>query len=558
MTGPLRPARPGVPTGLSRRRVLTRTGLVVAGALGASALGGTLAGCDPSTSGGGPAGEPRPGGTLRIGQLADPRSLDPIIDPARPGIGLLGQTLDGLLNRDRTFTETGPALSGMPEQPDELTYIFPLRTDVSFHDGSPVTPDDVVFTWERLLDPDYGATSGALYQANIESVEAEGDRIVVRLKQPWPIFLSFVTAIHTKVVSKQVVQDAGDEYGNTVWSGSGPFKVDEWLRGDRVTLVNAQGNSPQGPAYLDRIEYRTIPESSARTAALLAGEIDVVYTPGFSDLGQFETDDRFQVIKAPSSTYTSVIINTRRAPFTDPRVRRALSIAIDRQALVDSFFYGYATVGGDLFPPDHWAHDPDLSVPFDPAEARRLLAEAGIDQANPLAFEMLVNNNDRVFMDQATAIQAFYEEVGVRLTLRPTEYSALVSFLVGGLAEWPAEAEMAMTELQPLRGTAYEFTYYLLGADGPFNFNGFNKPGGYQRPDVEQMMAEAAELSDYIETEREQAKPLYSQISQEILADPVELRLNWWDLVNLTSARVQNWVPANADNNLLAQVWLSE
>src|SRR5690606_30255462 len=126
-----------------------------------------------------------------------------------------------------------------------------------------------------------------------------GNNIVIKMKQPWPIFLSFVTAIHTKVVQKSVVEAAGDEYGNSVWSGTGPFKIESWNRGDRVTLVNAQGNSPQGPAYLDRIEYLTIPESSARSAALLAGEIDVVYVPSFSDIPQFEDDERFQVVAAP-------------------------------------------------------------------------------------------------------------------------------------------------------------------------------------------------------------------------------------------------------------------
>ncbi|MGH3683372.1 MAG: ABC transporter substrate-binding protein, partial [Natronosporangium sp.] len=429
--------------------------------------------------------------------------------------------------------------------------------DVTFHDGSPVTVDDAVFTWQRLLDPDSGATSGALYQANIESVTAQDGNLVVRLKQPWPIFLSFVTAIHTKVVRKQVVEAAGDEYGNSVWSGTGPFKIDQWRRGEQVRLVKADNTSPQGTAYLDEIVYRTMPEASSRTAALLAGEIDVVYQPAFSDLAQFEGDDRFQVITAPSSTYTGIVFNTGSPLVNDARVRRALSYAIDRQALVDSFFYGYAAVAGNLFAPDHWAHDPQISVPFDPAAARALLAEVGYDEANPFALTMLVNNNDPIFVDQATAIQAFLQDIGVRLELRPTEYSALVGFMQGGPEAWPAEAPAAMTSLQPLRGTAYEFAYYLLGKDGPFNFNYFNKPEGAQNPELERQMAAAAELSDYIEAEREQARQLYAEISRGLIEDPPELRLNWWDLVNVTSTRVQDWVPANADNNLLAQVWLS-
>lgn len=536
---------------LSRRGFLTGSGLMVASALGVAA-------CAPSASNNN-TGPAQAGGILRIAQLADPKSLDPIIDPARPGIGLLGQTLDGLLNRDRTFREAAPGLAGNPPQnPDPLTYIFSLNTDVKFHDGTPVSTDDVLFTFERLLNPSYKATSGALYQANIASVTAEGNNIVIKLKQPWPIFLSFVTAIHTKVVQKSVVESAGDKYGTSVWSGTGPFKITEWRRGEQVTLANAKGNSPQGSAYLDGIVYRTIPDSTARISALLADEVDVVYLPGFKDMAQFENNDRFKVVKTPSATYTSIIINTRLPQFADPKVRRALSIAIDRNALVKSFFYGYATVAGDLFPPDHWAHDPSITVPFDPAQAKRLLSEAGITDANPLTFEMLVNNNDRVFIEQATAIQGFYKDIGVRMTLRPTEYTALIAFLQGGLAKWPEQAQMAMTELQPLRGTAYEFSYYLMGKNGPFNFNGFNKPGGYQRPDLEQKMLEATAFSDYVEAERAKAKPLYSEISKAILEDPVELRLNWWNLVNVMNSRVQDWVPANSDNNQLAKVWLSK
>lgn len=553
MTGSPLP-RPFHRAAITRRKLLAAAGLVGAGALaGAAGCGGS------SPAGNGATASPRPGGTLRIGQVADPRSLDPIIDPGRPGIGLLGQTMDGLLNRDRTFREIEPGIApGMPDNPDPLTYIFSLRGDVTFHDGSPVTPDDVVFTWQRLLDPDWGATSGGLYQANIESVTADGNDIIIRLKQPWPIFLSFVTSIHTKVVQRSVVEAAGEEFGNTVFSGTGPFRIEQWRRGEQVSLVNADNNSPQGEAYLDGIIYRTIPESSARTAALLADEIDVIYQPAFSDIGQFEGDDRFEVITAPSSTYTGIVFNTGSPLVQDARVRRALSYAIDRQALVDSFFYGYATVATDLFPPDHWAHSADVSVPFDPAEAERLLAEVGYDESNPLTFDMLVNNNDQVFIDQATAIQAFYEQIGVRMNLRPTEYSALVGFMQGGPDAWPEDAPMGMTSLQPLRGTAYEFAYYLLGRDGPFNFNYFNKEGGAQNEQLEEQMAAAAELSDYIEEERAEAKRMYSEISRGLIEDPPELRLNWWDMVNITNSRVQNWVPANADNNLLAQVWLSE
>lgn len=550
---PLAPRRTKAFPELSRRGFLIGSGIAAAGAFGLAGCGGS-----PGGEAGASAGPPRAGGTLRIAQLADPKSLDPIIDPARPGIGLLGQTTDGMLNRDPTFREIVPGLAEMPEQPDPLTLIFPLDTSVRFHDDSPVTVDDVLFTWERLLDPSYNSTSGGLYRANVESVTAEGDNIVIKLKQPWPIVLSFVTSIHTKVVQKKVVQEAGTEYGSTVWSGTGPFKITSWERGDKVTLEKADGNSPQGTPYLDAIEYRTIPDPTARVSALRAGEVDVVYIPSFKDIAQFDEDERFKVVTTPSSTYSSIIINTRRAPFTDPRVRRALSIAIDREALVDSFFYGYAKVAGDLFPPDHWAHDTSLSVPFDPDEARSLLNDAGFSDSNPLSFSILVNSNTEVLLEQATAIQDFYKDVGIELTQIPTEYTALISILQGGLAAWPEEAAMAMTELQPLRGTAYEFSYYLLGAAGPFNFNGFNKPGAYQRPDLEELMLEATAYSDYIEEERELAKPLYAEISKEILEDPVELRLNWWDLVNVMSDKVQDWTPANADNNQLVKVWLSE
>ena len=510
------------------------------GALATSVAGPSLlvAACGSSgDAGGGTAAT-----SLTIGVESDPKSLSEIIDPG-VGIRLLAQTQDGLLNRSRDYKSIVPGIAtALPKHPDDRTYVFTLRDGVVFHDGTPVTADDVVYTFKRLMT-DKTVTFGVLYSTNIEKVTAKDDKTVeFKLKNPWPIFLSLMSGNHAKIVNRKVVERAG--YGTKHWSGTGPFEVTEWIKGNRVTLERARhANSPQGKAKLAKIDVRTILDPQARVAALKSGQIDVLLEPDLKDVQQFKSDSRFNVVETSGALMTLVFFKTSIPPFDKPEVRKAISLAIDREALVDSFFYGHGSAAGDLFPDWHWAHDDGIRVVRDVEQARQLLKRAGFD-GKPLSFTAFVKNSKDV-VDQATAVQAQLEEAGIEMKISPMEYTTQAALLTKGPEEWPSP--VAIAQIEPLRGTAYEFSLYEYGSIGPLNFTDFNKPGGRQRPDVEKLMNRAAALSDVDDEHNAQAKPLWAEVSKLLNDDPPQLRLTFKNRVDITTSDVDDWKAAIFD-----------
>lgn len=518
---------------LTRRSVL-RGGLV----LGALALGpSVLTACGGSSSGG--VSDRR---RLIIAMEGDAQTLNEIIDPGI-GIRILNNTQDGLLNRSIDYREIVPGLADLPERPDDLTYRFILKEGSTFHTGDPVTADDVVFTLNRLMT-DETASFGGLYRDNVATVKAEDERtVVITTKTPYPIFLSLLSGNHTKIVKQDIVER--EDYGVSVWCGTGPFEITEWVKGDHITLKKAaKAHSPQGEAHLDEVVFRVIPDAAARISALRAGQVDAVIQPAYKDLERFQNSADFQLAELEGSDQTLMLFKTSIPPFDQRAVRKALSLAIDRQALVDDFFYGHATAAGDLFPPWHWAHDPDIDQPYDPDAAQDLLAEGGFGPDNPLSFVCMVLQ-DQLFLDQATAIQDQLRQIGVEMEIRPVEYTTLSGLTAKGPEEWLGPA--AMLRITPIRGTAYEFSYYQYAASGPLNRTDLNKPGGVQRPDIEELLVETAAEADWGGARDEATKPAWAEISQLILDDPPQLLLNYWNRVSLITNDVQDWSSAVFD-----------
>lgn len=505
-----------------------------------------------------PATAAKHGGTLVIANRASPKSLVSIIDPGKSGIGILQNTQDGLLNFNESYTSVYPALAkDFPENPDPLTYIFHLREGVTFHDGKEVTSEDVKYTYERLLDESYGATFGAVYRENIDSIETPDKYTVVfHLKQEWPIFLSFVGGNHPKVVEKDLAEKP--EYGKSIWSGTGPFLITEWARGDHETIERYPdywGAGEEGLPYLDKVIFREIPDPSAMYAALESGEVDVVNDPDFKDIRRYDEDPNYNVVVESSSASSLIVFNTTTTPFNDTRVRQAISKGIDRQEIVDTLFYGYADVAGDFFPPFHWAHDASIKAPYDPDAAKALLKEAGYDESNPLEFT-LMSRTEPVYLDQAVLVQDQLSRIGVKVTVLPVEYTTLSGMTAGPASEWAGQA--ALYRITPLRGTAFEFTYYQYGAEGGLNRTYFNQEGGFQDPEFEAKLKEANSYSDYDPAQREKAYPLYQELSRMWLKDSPGLILNWWANADILQPYVKGWVPATGDINTLKQVWLDK
>ena len=501
---------------------------------------------------------PRHGGTLTVINRASPKSLVSIIDPGKSGIWVLNNTMDGLLNRTEDYSSVYPALAkDFPEVPDPLTYIFHLREGVFFHDGKEVTSEDIKYTYDRLLDESYGATFGAVYRAHIDTIETPDKYTVIfHLKQEWPIFLSFVGGNHPKVENKELAELP--EYGKSVWSGTGPFMITEWVQGDHVTIVrnpNYWQAGEENLPYLDEIVFKEIPDPSAMYAAFETHQADVVTDPDFKDIQSYVDNPDYDVIVESSPASSLVVFRTALPPFDNTLLRRAVSKGIDRQEIVDALFFGYAEPAGAFFPSFHWAHDPTIVAEYDPEGAKALLAEAGYDESNPFSF-ILMSRTEPVYLDQAVLIQDQLGRIGVEVEVLPVEYTTLSGMTRGPAEEWAGDA--ALYRITPLRGTAFEFSYYQYGAEGGLNRCFFNKEGGFQNPEFEEKLLHATSFNDYNAAEREIAKPLYGELSHMWLEDAPGIILNWWANADMYHPYVRNWIPAVGDITDLKAVYFAK
>jgi peptide/nickel transport system substrate-binding protein len=509
---------------------------------------------------------PKHGGTLTVIHRVSPKSLVPYIDAGKAGIGILRNTQDGLLNLDAAYTTIYPALAvDFPDHPDPLTYVFHLRKGVLFHSGNEFKCVDAKWAFDLQLDPQYGATYAGEYALFLKSVECTDDyTIVFHLKIDWPLFYYYVAAdmvtISEKAVNTLPDGSINPEYGNTIWSGTGPFMITEWVKGDYVRVVRNPHYWAAGKEnlpYLDEVIFKEIPDPSAMYAALDAGQGDVLDDPDLKDVQGFQTAGKYQVFVEASPASTLIIFNTARAPFDNELLRQAIDKAIDRQEIVDTLFFGFGDVGTDFFPPFHWAHDPSITRDYDPEGAKALLKQAGYDASNPFKFT-LMTRSEPAYSDQAVLIQDQMKRIGVEMEVLPMEYTTLSGMTQGAPSEWSGDA--ALYRITPVSGSAFEFTYSQYGAGGGLNRTYFNKPdqGGFVDQEFETKLKAAILLSDYDPAQRALAFPLYSELSKMWIKDAPGLVLNWWANADIAQPYVRGWVPAVADFYLEKDVWLDK
>ena len=302
----------------------------------------------------------------------------PHLDPTSAAAGAIDQVLYS--NVFEGLTRFGPDGSVNPGlaaswdiSEDGTTYTFNLREGVSFHDGSAFDAADVVFSLDRARAEDSTNAQKALF-AGIESVEAmDATTVKVTLAAPQGNFLFNMAWGDAVIVAEESVADIKS---NPV--GTGAFTFTDWNQGDSITLTRNPDYWGEAAA-LESATFKFISEPTAAFAAMMAEDIDAFYSyPAPENLAQFEADPRFNVLAGNTEGETILAINNKMEPFGDVRVRKAVSMAIDRQAIIDGAMFGYGTPIGTHFAP----HNPDYvdltgNAPFDPAAAKALLAEAG-------------------------------------------------------------------------------------------------------------------------------------------------------------------------------------
>jgi len=505
----------------SRALNLLATGLA-AGAL-------LAAGCrhapDPeSAASGAEPSTPRRGGTVVVGWGAEPNGVNELTVPAsqvthevqfRMFLNLAEEQPDF----ERHPPSFAPSLAESWEwSPDHKTLTFHLRDGVVWSDGVPVTTDDVRWTWTAQRDPDI-AWENADSKSWITDVEAVDPR-TVRFHFSRVYAKQFLDANEGAILPRH----AWEKIPFAQWRKSaewfrqhlvvdGPFTVASWEHQQQVVLKRNDRYYEQGLPRLDRVVLRQLSDQAAGFSQLLSGELDFVAQISPADIPRVKANPRLALIPYWTNLYVTVDWNNDNPLFKDPEVRRALTLAIDRQTIVDTILGPYGRVADSHVISTVWAHDPSLRPwPYDPAEARRILAAKGwkdtdgdgiLDRdGRPFAFELITNAGNQWRTDATVMIQDQLKQVGVRVTPRQVEFNTLIAQTNAG----KYEAAMFGYTMDTSLDLTNNFHSRSIGAEGNLV--------RYRNPEVDRLIETSMAQPDILA-----ARPYLNRIQQIVHRD---------------------------------------
>jgi peptide/nickel transport system substrate-binding protein len=304
---------------------------------------------------------------------------------------------------------------------DGLDYTFHLRDDVTFHDGTPVTAEDVVFSIELYKESEYQGSQISM----LSSVEAIDDTTVVcHLDSPYAPFLAGI--LSPNICSKAYYESDPDAFvTNPI--GCGPYKFVSRSTGSNIVL-EANEDYYRGAPAIKELRFEVIPDAATKAIALQTGEISFAEIDS-SVLTQLEANPSITIEEVPTSTFCYVSMNLEKEPFNDARVRQAINYAIDRENLVNVCYDGEAEVNSNICSKDRSGYSEDqLQYTYDPEKAKELLAEAGIETPYDLG-EILVAEK---YSNLATVIQNDLKAVGLEVTISVKEFNAYIGDLTSG------------------------------------------------------------------------------------------------------------------------------
>jgi len=359
--------------------------------------------------------------SLVFAPSADATTLDPHNTTDSQSDQVIWMIYNALIRYDENMKFVPDLALGWKVSEDEVTWTFELRKGVRFHDGAPFDAHAVKASFERVLDPEQGHNRRDLFAPIDRIVVVDEFTVSVITRYPFGAFEPMMAHVSAAVVSP------GKEN-----SGTGPYKLRSW-RKDLELVLERNEDYWGEKGQLDTIVYRPIPEAASRVIALESGDVDVITQIPPADLKRLESDPDVVVNKTLSIGSQQFRFHCRRKPFTDPRVRRAISYAIDRRSILENLMPGMAEPStGPLTPRIRGRADLG-EIPYDLEKAKKLLAEAGY----PEGFSTKITTTPRYNMgvELAQAMAAQLEKVGIKAEIEVLEWGTIRQYWGGLLPE---------------------------------------------------------------------------------------------------------------------------
>ncbi|MBW5445289.1 hypothetical protein GE107_04325 [Cohnella sp. CFH 77786] len=409
-------------------------------------------------------------GDLVVAMGAEPVKLDP--QDASDGVSNNANELlyDKLVTLDREGKIVPQLAESWTFSEDRKKITFKLRDNAKFQDGTPVNAEAVKVTFDRVLNKENKLNRYSLFGAFIDKVNVDGEyQVSFDLKFPFgPALMTFA---HTNagIHSPKNLQEKGSDVGKSP-VGSGPFKLKEWVPGDKV-VFEAFDDYWGGKPKLKTITFKTVPESSARTIMLETGEADVALPISITDIDRLRENQDLTVNIEPSSRNLYFALNTTRPPFNDPKVRQAVNYAVDKETIVRKIMGNNAIVAEAAIGHDTWGFTPVGAYPYDPEKAKQLLAEAGVKEGTTIK---LWTADGRYLMDRQIAefVQANLQAVGFKVEFQKRDFGSYTD----GLREKDADFNLSVNAWGNSTNDADWGLRPVLGTDGSSNYSKFSSP----------------------------------------------------------------------------------
>ena len=381
------------------------------------------------------------GGTLVVGEISDFESLNPMGTTDAHARDIYNLLFLSLLDEQPDFLSFKPRLARSYEfSKDRKQLTFHLRDDVKWTDGAPVTAYDVKATFDAQKNPDV-LWSGRHLKEHIDSVKvADAHTVTYYYNEVYPYQLMdandgpimpahFINSTEPNKIRNIQIEDIPTD---------GPFKLLEWKRGQALVLVPNENYYEKGKPYLDKVIFKIIPDQVTLLTQLKSGEIDCMESIPPREVKDLENNHpELHVFNFPTRAYIYIGWNEKVPFFRDKKVRRALTMAINRQLIIDNLYYGYAEECTSPFVPIIWAYNPNIKpIPYDPERAKELLAEEGFADSDGdgwldkdgkrFEFELMTNYGNEIRKDVQVMVQDMLKKVGIKVDPAILEWTVML------------------------------------------------------------------------------------------------------------------------------------
>ena len=410
--------------------------------------------------------------------------FDPHTVPAASSIQVYQHIYNGLVDMDEEGNII-PELAKRWKIVDEKTYRFDLRKGVKFHNGREMTSADVKYSFERILDPDTSSIAESYFTMVDEITTPDDYTVVFKLKDPFAGFLTNMAHVWAAVVPKEIVEEHGNLKQEAC--GTGPFKLEDWAPDEHSILVKNEDYFEEGLPKVDKIEFLVMKDESARIAALRSGQVHLSsISPDGAEI--LSAQRNVNIINYPSLNYTYAGFNTTKEPFNDPKVRLAISYAIDREEIAEIVYGGHASVTGPVPPPQkNWA----LPVGTYPSyggrqieKAKQLLAEAGYEDG--LEFTIKTSSTYGYMVDTALALQNQLQKANISTNIELVEWGTYID-------AWVNTDHEFLVGLNGSGVTPDRALHFFFHTEGTANVWGFSNE------EFDELVEKARVTTDYME-----------------------------------------------------------